>query len=107
MEERVWSEPHILKLLKEEVVLISLYVDDKRKLPEDEVMISEISGKELRYIGQKWSEFQILRYKANAQPFYVILDHDEQNLNDPVGYMPNVDEYYAWLREGVDAFSAR
>ncbi|NLN24544.1 MAG: thiol:disulfide interchange protein [Bacteroidetes bacterium] len=107
MEERVWSEPHILKLLKEEVVLISLYVDDKRKLPEDEVMISEISGKELRYIGQKWSEFQILRYKANAQPFYVILDHDEQNLNEPVGYMPNVDEYYAWLREGVDAFSAR
>lgn len=107
MEERVWSEPHILKLLKEEVVLISLYVDDKRPLPEDEVMVSEISGKKLRYVGQKWSEFQILRYKANAQPFYVILDHDEQNLNEPVGYMPNIDEYYAWLREGVNAFSER
>jgi len=104
MEERVWSEPKILKLLKEDVVLISLYVDDKRPLPDGESMVSEISGKKLRYIGQKWSEFQILKYKANAQPFYVLMDHDEQNLVDPVGYTPNIDEYYDWLRSGVEAF---
>lgn len=104
MEERVWSEPHILDLLKNEVVLISLYVDDKRPLPEGETIISEISGKELRYIGQKWSEFQILRYQANAQPFYVMIDHDENSLQDPVGYMPNIDNYYSWLRKSVDAF---
>lgn len=104
MEERVWSEPHILKLLKDEVVLVSLYVDDKRPLPEAEAFTSQISGKKLRYIGQKWSEFQILRYKANAQPFYVLMDHNEQNLIEPVGYTPNIDEYYDWLRKGVDAF---
>lgn len=104
MEERVWSDPKILKLLNEEIVLISLYVDDKRQLPEGQEIISEISGKKLRYIGQKWSEFQILKYKANAQPFYVLMDHEENNLIDPVGYTPNSEEYYAWLRKGVDAF---
>lgn len=107
MEERVWSEPHILKLLKEEVVLISLYVDDKRPLPNGETITSEISGKELRYIGQKWSEFQIIRYQANAQPFYVLMDHDESNLIEPIGYTPNIDEYYSWLRNGVDAFEKK
>ncbi len=104
MEERVWSEPQILNLLKNEVVLVSLYVDDKRPLPDGESPISEISGKKLRYIGQKWSEFQILRYKANAQPFYVLMDHDENDLIEPVGYTPDGDEYLAWLRKGVDAF---
>lgn len=104
MEERVWSEPKILKLLKEDVVLISLYVDDKRPLPDGESPTSEISGKKLRYIGQKWSEFQILKYKANAQPFYVLMGHDEQNLVEPVGYTPDGDEYYNWLRSGVKAF---
>ncbi len=104
MEERVWSEPKILKLLNEDVVLISLYVDDKRPLPEGEEVTSKISGKKLRYIGQKWSEFQILKYKANAQPFYVLMGHDEENLVDPVGYTPDIEEYYAWLQKGIGAF---
>lgn len=104
MEERVWSEPKILNLLKEDIVLISLYVDDKRPLPDGEEVISKISGKKLRYIGQKWSEFQILKYKANAQPFYVLMDHNEENLIEPVGYTPDIEEYYAWLQKGVGAF---
>lgn len=104
MEERVWSEPKILKILKEDIVLISLYVDDKRKLPEGESVTSKISGKELRYVGQKWSEFQILKYKANAQPFYVLIDHNENNLIDPVGYTPDIEDYYNWLEKGVGAF---
>ena len=99
MEERVWSEPHILELLKNDIVLISLYVDDKRPLPDGEVITSEISGKKLRYVGQKWSEFQILRYKANAQPFYVLMDHEENDLIEPVGYMPDIDQYYNWLQK--------
>ena len=104
MEERVWSNPKILNLLKKEIVLISLYVDDKRPLPDGQTITSEISGKELRYVGQRWSEFQILRYAANAQPFYVIMDHDENDLIQPIGYTPNDDEYFSWLRKGVDAF---
>lgn len=104
MEERVWSEPKILKLLNEDIVLISLYVDDKRPLPDGQEIVSEISGKKLRYIGQKWSEFQILKYKANAQPFYVLMDHNEENLIEPVGYTPNIEEYYSWLQKGISAF---
>lgn len=104
MEERVWSEPKILQLLKEDIVLISLYVDDKRPLPDGQSITSEISGKKLRYIGQKWSEFQILKYEANAQPFYVLMGHDEKNLVDPVGYTPDGEEYYEWLQSGVKAF---
>ncbi len=104
MEERVWSEPKILKILNQDIVLISLYVDDKRPLPKDEKYISEISGKELKYIGQKWSEFQILKYKANAQPFYVLMDHNEENIIDPVGYTPDIEAYYNWLQKGTEAF---
>ncbi len=105
MEQNVWPEPEILNILKNEVVLISLYVDDKRKLEADEVVESQLKpGKQLKYIGQKWSELQAVKYKANSQPFYVLMDHDESNLMDPVGYTPDADEYHAWLKAGLNKF---
>lgn len=105
MEERVWSEPQILEILKNEVVLVSLYVDDKRKLPESEHYVSEVSGKEIESIGSKWSDFQITRYKANAQPYYVLIDHNEVKLIAPSAYEPDADEYYNWLKKGVENFN--
>lgn len=105
MEQNVWPNAQVLNVLKNEVVLISLYVDDKRKLEDDEVMESQLRpGKQLKYIGQKWSEFQTIRYKTNTQPFYALIGLDEENLNDPVGYTPDAKEYHEWLRDGVDAF---
>ena len=105
MEQNVWPKEKILKILKNDVILISLYVDDKRSLPADEEVDSKLKpGKKLKYIGKKWSEFQTIKYKANTQPFYVLMDHNEENLIDPVAYTPNADEYYAWLKEGVDKF---
>ncbi|TDU39385.1 thiol:disulfide interchange protein DsbD [Gelidibacter sediminis] len=105
MEQKVWPDDQVLNMLKNEVVLISLYVDDKRKLEGDEVIESKLRpGKKLKYIGQKWSEFQTIRYKTNTQPFYVLIGHDEENLNDPVGYTPDVEEYFGWMEEGVEAF---
>lgn len=101
MEDNVWISPKVLKMLQKDVVLISLYVDDKRDLPEDEHYTSETTGKRIRSIGNKWSDFQITRYKANAQPYYVLMDLDENNLNDPVGYTPNVEEYTKWLKTGI------
>lgn len=104
MEQNVWPNDQVLNILKNEVVLISLYVDDKRKLEDDEVVESQLRpGKQLKYIGQKWSEFQTIRYKTNTQPFYVLIDHDEENLNDPVGYTPDTQEYLEWLKEGLEA----
>ncbi len=105
MEQNVWVEPEILNILKNDVVLISLYVDDKRKLEADEVVDSKLRpGKKLKYIGQKWSEFQTIKYKTNSQPFYVLMNHDEENLNDPVAYTPDADEYFEWLEDGLSKF---
>jgi thiol:disulfide interchange protein len=106
MEQNVWAKDKVLKILKEDVVLISLYDDDRRKLEADEVVDSQLKiGKKLKNIGQKWSEFQTIKYKTNSQPFYVLMNHNEENLIDPVAYTPNVDEYYAWLKEGLSKFN--
>ena len=105
MEQNVWAKDKILPILKNDVVLISLYVDDKRKLPEGEIIESKLRpGKKLKYIGQKWSEFQTIKFGTNAQPFYVLMNHNEENLNNPAGYTPDVDEYYTWLKEGISKF---
>ncbi len=104
MEEKVWSDPAVLSVLKNEVVLISLYVDDKRELPKEEQYFSEITGKNIKSIGNKWSEFQIKKYKANAQPYYVLLDHNGDNLNEHTAYNPNINDYLTWLKEGINNF---
>lgn len=106
MEEYVWSEPQVLEMIKNEFVMISLYVDEKRKPTEEEQAISEYlyPGKPFKKIGDKWAELQIMRYNANAQPLYVLIDHEEKNLNDPVAYTPDADEYLAWLKDGASKF---
>ena len=106
MEMNVWAKDKILPILKNEVVLISLYVDEKLPLPDAPENISKVirPGKKFRHVGQKWTEFQQVRYGTNAQPYYVLLDHKEENLIDPVAYTPNVDEYHAWLRAGISNF---
>lgn len=105
MEQNVWAKDKILPILRNDVVLISLYVDDKRPLPNNEEIDSKLRpGKKLKYIGQKWSELQTLKFGANAQPFYVLMDLNEENLNEPAAYTPNVDEYHEWLKEGISNF---
>ncbi|WP_278035944.1 protein-disulfide reductase DsbD family protein [Flavobacterium nitratireducens] len=105
MEQNVWPEPEIIEILKNKVVLISLYVDDKRPLEANEIAESKLQpGKQLKYIGQKWSELQTLKYKANSQPFYVLMDHQENTLIEPVGYTPDVATYHTWLQDGIAKF---
>ena len=104
MEDYVWSNPEILSILKNEVILISLYVDDKRELLENEKYVSKETGKEINTIGNKWSDFQITHYKANAQPYYIVLDLNENKLAEPVGYTPDVTEYQKWLESGISKF---
>jgi thiol:disulfide interchange protein DsbD len=105
MEQNVWVKPKVLKILKNDVVLISLYVDDKRPLEKHEIVNSKLKiGKKLKYIGQKWSELQTIKYKANSQPFYVLMNHFEENLIQPIAYTPDVNEYYNWLKKGISKF---
>ena len=104
MELNVWSDEKVLNVLKNDVVLISLYVDDKRELPKNEQTISKITGNEITSIGDKWTEFIITKYKTNTQPLYVLIDLKEQNLNEPISYTPNIEDYLAWLNDGISKF---
>lgn len=104
MEDKVWSDDHILPTLKKDIVLISLYVDSKKELPASEQYISETTGKKIKTIGNKWSDFQITKYKTNSQPYYILVNLQEENLNDPIGYTPDVNEYGTWLKEGIANF---
>lgn len=104
MEENVWSKQKILNILNNKVVLVSLYVDERTKLPENEQYVSKYSGKKITTVGEKWSEMETYIYKNNSQPLYVLIDHNEKPLNEPIGYTPDVDEYYKWLKKGIDNF---
>jgi thiol:disulfide interchange protein len=106
MENNVWSDEEVLSILKNEVVLISLYVDDKRELPVSEQYISKTTGAEIETIGDKWTEFMISKYKTNTQPLYVLTDLKGNNLNTAVPTISyvGVDEYETWLKAGISNF---
>jgi len=106
MEEQVWSDPRVLKLLREDYVLISLYVDEKTALPEGEQIEVKIGEKtkKLKTIGNRWSYFQASRYGTNSQPYYVILDHSEKQLGEPAAYDPDIGKYVRWLEGGLRDF---
>ncbi|MFV9550879.1 cytochrome c biogenesis protein CcdA [Algibacter sp. PT7-4] len=108
MEEHVWPLEKIDNYLRNEYVLISLYVDDKKELPEDEkVEVNRVNGGKrlLKNYGHKWANFQTQFFKSNSQPYYVLLNSDgTQVLNEPVGYTPNENDYAAFLESGLNTF---
>jgi thiol:disulfide interchange protein DsbD len=104
MEKNVWSDPAVLKKLREEFVIVALYVDDRTELPESEWITSSFDGKVKKTIGRKNTDFQITRFNVNAQPYYVLLDKDGNTLNDPIGFEPDVDKYLSFLDEGINNF---
>ncbi|WP_339659483.1 cytochrome c biogenesis protein CcdA [uncultured Polaribacter sp.] len=107
MEENVWSEPDIYQTLKDDYILISLYVDDNDKeLPKEEQFdFLKPNGKvkKIETIGDKWSTFQVINFKNASQPFYVLLSPDLEILNNSQQYTDR-DTYYTWLQEGLQAF---
>ncbi len=103
MEARVWSEPAVLNRLREDFVLLALYVDDKTELSEDRWYESEYDGKIKKTIGKQNADFQITRYGNNAQPYYVILSPDGTILTEPKAYDLNVDNFVAFLEQGKTA----
>lgn len=107
MEEQVWSQSKIYKILKEEYIIISLYVDDRKELPkEEQFKYVKPNGnlKNIRTIGDKWATLQTLNFQNNSQPFYVLLNHKMELLNHTTAYTPNADEYFEWLQKGVKNF---
>lgn len=107
MEENVWTKPDVYKLLKEKYIIVSLYVDDKKELPVAEQFTyttKDGQEKEIVTVGNKWATFETENFKNNAQPWYAILNTNEELLTHPVGYVPNAKEYLQWLQCGADAF---
>ena len=106
MENNVWSDATILPILNNDIVLISLYVDDKRDLPKEQQFISKTTGSTIETVGDKWTDFMISKYKTNTQPLYVLTDLEGNSLNktNPTISYVSVAEYGAWLKSGISNF---
>src|SRR5262249_42181349 len=103
MEENVWPKTGVKELISKDYILVSLYVDDRKQLPDDQQFIfttSDGSKKSIRTVGDKFATLQSENFKNASQPLYVIISPDEKLLNKPVGYTPNVTTYSQWLRCG-------
>ena len=107
MEANVWSDPRVLERLKNEFVIIALYVDDKTELPQSEWITSTYDQKVKKTIGKKFADFQISRFGVNAQPYYVLLDHNQELLAKPTARDLNPDHFIEFLDKGLAEFKAR
>ncbi|MDD2584745.1 MAG: thioredoxin family protein, partial [Bacteroidales bacterium] len=107
MEARVWSDPRVLTLLRQEFVILALYADDKKKADESDWVTTE-SGRVLKTIGKINSDLVMRKYNANAQPYYVILDPaTEQNTTEPMGYNLDIDTFIEFLENGIEGYRNR
>jgi len=105
-EDNVWPDAEVAKRLNNDVVLVSLYVDDKRALDPKDYMTVQWYGKERQItdIGDKFKYMEETLYGQSTQPLYVLIDNNEKLINKVRGYNPNINEYIQWLDEGVTAF---
>ncbi len=104
MEDYVWPVPEINRLIGDQYVLVSLYVDAKSELPKEEQFIYETSNgtkKPILTVGNKWATLQTETFKSATQPLYALLSPDGKLLTDPVGYTPAVEDYKAFLERGL------
>lgn len=109
MENDVWRQKKVYDLLQNEVVLISLYVDDRAELSEEEQLVvsyRENHQKEIRTIGDKWSAFQVLNFGYLSQPFYVLISPEYQILNSPIQYTDS-ESYFRWLNDAIKNYKGK
>ena len=107
VEENTWSEPKVYDMINNEFILISLYVDDRSDLNQEQIIIlKDKNGNEktLKKVGEKWSAFQTINFKNNSQPYYVLLSPNLEVLNKPIQYT-DTETYQSWLSEGLDNFN--
>jgi thiol:disulfide interchange protein DsbD len=108
MEEQVWSDENVKSILSKKVVLISLYVDERIELPENEQYETTLAGKtkKVKTTGDKWMVLQANTYGTNSQPYYVFLNHEEKQMVEPANYQDfgTVELFSDWLKRGIDEF---
>jgi len=105
MEARVWADPRVLSILRNDYVICALYADDKKELPESEWVTTE-TGKVLKSLGKINSHYALTTYGVNAQPYYVLQGRDGKVLVPPRGYNLDVDEFVRFLQSGIEAYRA-
>ncbi|MCK5705360.1 MAG: thioredoxin family protein, partial [Cyclobacteriaceae bacterium] len=106
MEARVWSDPEVLKRLNNDFIVLALYVDDKTDLPESEWYNSDYDNKVKKTIGKQNADLQIRKFNNNAQPFYIIMNHDEELLLEPKSYDLSISNFISFLESGKKIFAA-
>jgi len=104
MEANVWSDERVLTMLKNDYLVIAVYVDDKTELPKDQWITSTFDGKVKKTLGQKNADLQITKYNVNAQPYYVLLDNQEKLLATPRSYDLDVEAFVVFLENGLKEF---
>ena len=108
MEEQVWSKSDIYKILSEDYIIISLYVDDNEKeLPKDkqfQYLRSNGTVKDIETFGDKWTALQTINFHNNSQPYYVLLNANMELLNVTNAYESNAEAYYQWLKTGLENY---
>lgn len=104
MEDNVWSKSPVKDIISDKYILLSLYVDEKKALPENEQYTSNVQQKRINTVGAKWADYQITQLKSNAQPLYVLVNSEGQLLVPPRDYTPDVNAYADWLNCGLNVF---
>ena len=104
MELAVWTDPRVSPIIEHDYVLITLYVDNKRPLPEQIKVTENGHERTLRTLGDKWSYLQRVKFGANAQPFYVLIDNEGKPLNKSYAYNENIDKYVEFLQTGLKRY---
>jgi thiol:disulfide interchange protein DsbD len=107
MEAKVWSDPEILQRLRDNFVIVELYVDDRTQLTENEWITSAVDGRQKKTIGKLYEDLEISKFKTNALPLYVITDSEGNPMNKPMPTNLNIGEYKKWLDEGVAIFKSQ
>ena len=104
MEAAVWTDPQVASMLNDKYVLISLYVDDKTPLAEPMTVTENGTQRTLRTVGDKWSYLQRVKFGANTQPFYVLIDNEGKPLNGSRSYDEDIRKYLDFLQKGIDNY---
>ena len=104
MEAAVWTDPQVASMLNDKYVLISLYVDDKTPLAEPVTVTENGTQRTLRTVGDKWSYLQRVKFGANTQPFYVLIDNEGKPLNGSRSYDEDIQKYLDFLQKGIDNY---
>jgi len=107
MEANVWTDPKVATVLKNDFIMVELFVDDRTELEPSEQYTSTYSGKKIKTIGSMNSDFQASRFNSNSQPLYVIVDPEGNVLVPQTGADYNIDSYLGFLQSGIDAFVAK